>query len=222
MPLSQYEVEIIQKAIKGDPLYFHDEILKGPTLWDKQKEIMESVVTHKKTTVRAGHAVGKTFTIARVGLWWISSEEDSILITTAPSGRQVKTLLWGEMRKGYFDSAQPLGGKMDLLQWKISDSWYALGFSTDKPVNVGGFHGKRAMVIVDEASGMNDDIMDGLDAAVSGAECRLVYTGNPLKAFGRFHESFKDPAFNKITISCLDHPNVIQRKEIYPGMVSYE
>lgn len=111
---------------------------------------------------------------------------------------------------------------MDLLQWKLSESWYALGFSTDKPVNVAGFHGKRVMVIVDEASGMLDEIMDALDAAVAGDDCRLIYTGNPLKPSGRFYESFKDPSFHKISISCLDHPNVIQKKEVYPGMVSYE
>lgn len=222
MPLSYDEIDQLQKDIKADPLFFNNDVLKSKEPWARQEAIMRSVVAHKKTTVRAGHAVGKTFIIARIGLWWIASEEESILITTAPSGRQVKTLLWGEMRNAYFGSAMPLGGKMDLLQWKITDNWYALGFSTDKPVNVGGFHGRRVMVIVDEASGMNDEIMDGLDSAVAGDECKLLYAGNPLKPSGRFYESFKDPGFNKITISCLDHPNVKERKELYPGMVSYE
>lgn len=219
---SDEDILTLQSGIELDPIFFNDDVLRGASLWKKQKEIMASVARHKKTTVKAGHAVGKTFTIARIGLWWMASAENSILITTAPSGRQVKTLLWGEMRSAYFSSHSPLGGQMDLQQWKLSDSWYALGFSTDKPVNVGGFHGKRVMVIVDEASGMNDEIMDGFDSAVAGDQCRLIYTGNPLRPSGRFYESFKDPSFNKISISCLDHPNVIQKKEIYPGMVSWD
>ena len=220
MPKSIWKNITIQKAIKQSVLFFHEHILKSKPLWSRQKDILASIIKHKKTTIKAGHTVGKTFIIARIGLWWISSSRDSILITTAPSGRQVKTLLWGEMRTAYFNSASPLGGQMDLMQWKISDSWYAIGFSTDKPVNVGGFHGKRVMVIVDEASGMKDEIMDGLDSAVAGDQCKLIYSGNPLRPTGHFYESFKDPSFNKITISCLEHPNVKEGKEIYPGMVS--
>lgn len=222
MRLSQSEKETLKEGIKFDPVLFHDRILCGPGLWEKQKEIMRSVVDNKKTTVKAGQGVGKTFTVSSIGLWWIASEENSILITTAPSGRQVKTLLWGEMRNAYYNSAMPLGGKIDLMQWKITEKWYAIGFSTDKPVNVGGFHGERVMVIVDEASGMNDEIMDGLDGAVAGDQCRLLYTGNPLMPQGRFYDSFKDPGFNKITISCMDHPNVVRKKDLYPGMVSYD
>lgn len=220
MRLSQLEIETVTKAIRYDPILYHNDVLGGPALWEKQKDIMRSVVEHKKTTVKAGQGVGKTFTIASIGLWWVSAAENSILITTAPSGRQVKTLLWGEMRNAYYNSIMPLGGKIDLMQWKITEKWYAIGFSTDKPVNVGGFHGERVMVIVDEASGMNDDIMDGLDGAVSGDQCRLLYTGNPLAPQGRFYDSFKDPGFNKITISCMDHPNVKTGKDLIPGMVS--
>lgn len=220
MPLTINERSTFHQRIKYDPLYFHYEVLGGEKLWPRQEELLLAPLTHKRITVKAGHAVGKTYTIADIGLWWIASEPGSILITTAPSGRQVKTLLWGEMRNKYFKAKMPLGGQMDLVNWKIDEKWYAIGFSTDEPVNVGGFHGKRVMVIVDEASGMKDEIMDGLDSAVSGDECRLIYTGNPLVAKGRFYESFKDPSFKKMTISCLDHPNVVTGKELYPGMVS--
>lgn len=221
MQLNSTEILAFQRQVKSNPVFYHDDVLGASPLWSKQKELLTAPLYHKKVAVRAGQGVGKTFTLGSLGLWWMSVP-DSILVTTAPSNRQVKTLLWGDMRAKYNNARMSLGPRMDLMHWRISDDWYAIGFSTDKPVNAGGFHGKRLMLIVDEASGMEDQMLDAMEAMTTSKESRVVYSGNPLRADGRFYDAFKDPEFYKIHISCLDHPNVVTGHEKYAGMVTKE
>lgn len=208
--------------IATDPLFFQREILGGGALWHRQEEIFKAVKDHRRVAIKAGYNLGKTYSIARLALWFLYSKPHSIVITTASTNRQVKTLLWGEIRKAHRYARVPLGGQLDMTSLKIDEDWYALGFSTDEPTNVQGFHAKRAMVIIDEASGVAPDIVESLEGAISGEDCRMVMVGNPLTPTGAFYDAFKSPAWHKITISCLEHPNVTSGKEVIAGMVTRE
>lgn len=208
--------------IATDPLFFQREILGGGDLWHRQEEIFKAVKDNRRVAIKAGYNLGKTYSIARLALWFLYSKPHSIVITTASTNRQVKTLLWGEIRKAHRYARVPLGGQLDMTSLKIDEDWYAIGFSTDEPTNVQGFHAKRVMVIVDEASGVAPDIVESLEGAISGEDCRMVMVGNPLTPMGAFYDAFKSPAWHKITISCLEHPNVVEGREIIPGMVTRE
>ena len=59
----------------------------------------EAVRDHPQVTVRSGHGVGKTFVAACAALWWVYSFRPSLVLTTAPTARQVEGLLWGEIRR---------------------------------------------------------------------------------------------------------------------------
>ena len=48
----------------------------------------------KRIAVRSGNGVGKTAIAARVLLWVLRCYPESIVITTAPTTRQVNELLW--------------------------------------------------------------------------------------------------------------------------------
>ena len=223
MPISAPTKEARFAAkIAADPVFFQKEVLGGGDLWHRQKELFESVKNHRRVVVKAGYNLGKTYSIARLALWFLYSKPHSIVITTASTNRQVKTLLWGEIRKAHHYARVPLGGQLDLTSLRIDDDWYAIGFSTDEPTNVQGFHAKRVMVIIDEASGVSTDIVESLEGAISGEDCRMVMVGNPLTPTGAFYEAFKSPAWHKITISCLEHPNVTSGREVIPGMVTRE
>src|ERR1700693_1300599 len=87
----------LQKVI-GDPVLFATHIL-GVTLWDRQVEILRSIEQHRRTAVKACHGVGKTFSLAIAALWWLSRYEQGVVLTTAPTFRQVKTQLWPEIHR---------------------------------------------------------------------------------------------------------------------------
>jgi phage terminase large subunit len=203
-----------------NPLKFHTDILGRGPLWSRQKELLLAPQYHHRIAVKGGYNVGKTYTMGEIGLNFLYAEPDSILITTAPTGRQVKKLLWGEIRRAVNRSKVNLGGTLLDLSLTIDDDWYAIGFSTDDPQNVQGFHGRRVMVIIDEASGVDDEVIENLEGAVSGDNAWLIMSGNPLQARGKFFEAFSDPSFHKITIPCRDHPNVKEGREVFPGMVT--
>lgn len=210
------------KKISSDPVFFNREILGGGELWGRQVDLFNAVKEHRRVAIKAGYNLGKTFSIARLALWFLYSKPHSIVITTAATNRQVKTLLWGEIRKAHRYARVPLGGQLDMTSLKIDEDWYAIGFSTDEPTNVQGFHAKRAMVIIDEASGVDKEIVESLEGAISGDDCRMVMVGNPLTPTGAFYDAFKSPAWHKISISCMEHPNVVTGKEVIPGMVTRE
>ncbi len=212
----------IRGAIRERDFFFHDKILGLGELWEGQREIFKALRYHNRITIKAGYNVGKTYCLAAIGLRFLYSHPHSILITTAPTERQVKKLLWGEIRKKFKGARVSLGGRLGIMSLQIKDDWYALGFSTDNVFRVAGFHAPRVMVLVDEASGMKDEIIDQLDGIVSGSNSYMIYAGNPLMASGRFYDSFKDSKFHKITLSSLDHPNVKTGRDIYPGMVTKE
>src|SRR6059058_5077812 len=81
-----------------DPVRFVREVL-GSELWSRQVEILEAIREHPQVTVRSGHGVGKTFVAACAALWWVYSFRPSLVLTTAPTARQVESLLWGEIRR---------------------------------------------------------------------------------------------------------------------------
>src|SRR4051812_36206621 len=80
-----------------DPSLFAQTIL-GHEVWSKQEEILQSVARYSRTAVKACHASSKTFSAAEVVLWWVTSHEEAIAVTTAPTWTQVERLLWGEIR----------------------------------------------------------------------------------------------------------------------------
>ena len=89
--------EIIQ-AVQQSPRFFVEEYL-GDAIWSGQEQIMNSVRDHFETCARSCHGIGKTYVGSRVALWFLNAFENSIVITTAPTFRQVEKMMWKEMVK---------------------------------------------------------------------------------------------------------------------------
>jgi hypothetical protein len=80
------------------PVAFASEVL-GQTLWHKQTEALQALVEGGRVTIRSSHGVGKTFLEAAASLWRVYSHRPSLVLTTAPTQRQVEGLLWGEINR---------------------------------------------------------------------------------------------------------------------------
>lgn len=218
----------VHEKIRNDPDYFFEKWL-GVNLWEKERELLQSVKTFRKTTVRSCHSSGKTFTVARIALWFLYGFPPAVVIDTAPTDRQVRNQFWREFRAAHQRALRPLGGELLKTQFNIDEDWYAFGFSTRETVGEGvadkfqGFHGKNILFIVDEASGVSPAIFEAIDGCLaSGCVVRLIYVGNPTCNEGRFTEAFKDSSFNPIHISAFDIPNVKEKKVIIPGLATWE
>ncbi|MFP4457565.1 MAG: hypothetical protein ACLFPS_07890 [Clostridia bacterium] len=196
----------IVKTSKKHPVFFVENVL-GDKLWKKQKQILNTVQNHN-VSVASCHGAGKSFTASRVVIHAMSVMPGTQIITTAPTNRQVKKVLWKEIRTGYKRSNFPLGGKMLTQEWQIDDDWFALGFATSDTDSFQGFHGKRVLVVADEAAGVDETIFNGIDGITSGANSRILYIGNPTSRAGRFYQSHSSSdQFKKFNISAFDTPN---------------
>src|SRR3954465_5002366 len=94
-------------SYQTDPVRFVREVL-GSELWSRQVEILEAIRDPPQGTGRSGHGVGKTFVAACAALWWVYSFRPSLVLTTAPTARQVESLLWGEIRRLKGRARRPL------------------------------------------------------------------------------------------------------------------
>lgn len=217
----------VRDKCRDDPDWFFNEVL-GVSLWAKERELLHSVKNHRKTTVRSNNSSGKTYTIARIALWFLYAFPPAVVINTAPTHRQVENQYWREFRKAYKSAKINFGGKLLKTQFNLAEDWYAIGFSVgnngeDAMEKFQGWHGQNVLIIVDEASGVSKPIFEAIQGALAaGGTVRLVYIGNPTRNTGDFADSFKDPSFNKIHISAYDIPNVIEKKVIIQGLATWD
>ena len=178
----------------------------GVTWWAKQVEIAESVLNNRRTAVKAGHSVGKTHGIGGLVQWHFDCFDPSITLTTAPNWSSIHDLLWGEIRSQRRADA---GGRLLELRLDGGPMHYAKGHNAESSAGFQGRHEARQLIILDEAMGIPPYIWTATDTMMTSPHCRVLATGNPTETSGPFHELMSDPNWNVITISCLEHPNVL-------------
>lgn len=190
-----------------DPVHFTADILKS-NLWRTQRDIMRAVVNKPLVAVKACHASGKTFQAARLALWWLLRYPEGKVITTAPSWRQVK-LMWEEIRLARKDSRIlfPIPNATEL---RISDENYIQGISTNEAVKFQGIHGRKILIIADEAPGIRADIWDAIEGVRAGGDVHVLMLGNPVIPSGYFFNAFGRgrTIWHTFTIGAFDTPNL--------------
>jgi hypothetical protein len=207
-PTKEQRRKLVRKA-QQDPVWWIENVL-GVELWSKQRDIAESVRDNPETSCASCHSGGKTFVAAAIALWFLYAHSPSIVITTAPTGRQVSKLLWKDLRVLYAKATQPLGGRLYQTQeLKLADDRFAVGFSTKDydPNAIQGWHSPHLLAILDEACGIAPFVQEGIDGVLSGAHTRKLEIGNPVDPTSAFADSFKRPDVKKIWIDAFDTPN---------------
>lgn len=213
------------ERIRQDPAAFMREWL-GVDLWAKQVEVAESVRDHRRTAVKSCHGAGKSYLAARIVIWFLHAFPASICLTTAPTNNQVRNILWRNIGAAYRSSKGPLLGRCLTTQIDVAPDWYALGFKADDTASdrFQGFHAENALVVIDEAAGVDDRVHDALDAVMTSEQARQLLIGNPTNPVGEFREAFhKNRAlFNCITIKASDTPNLTAGRTVRPYLITQQ
>jgi phage terminase large subunit len=209
----EHDVQPIETNVSADPVWVVEEVL-GVKLYSRQREILRAVWGYdtalRRTAVKAAHSVGKTMLAACATVAWIVTHEQGIVLTTAPTHRQVEDILWREIRTRWRDATYELSPKPpNTTDWNVSEDRWAKGFSTDKGDKFQGYHSKNVLIIVDEASGVTDEIFEAIEGVMLGGNARLLIIGNPNYDGGEFFEAFEGPAaalYNQFSIAADDTP----------------
>lgn len=202
------EKEQFQNKIQSDPLWFLTDILWS-WYWEAQEKIIKSVFENQRTTAKSCHWIGKTYISARIILAFLFAYDDAVVVTTAPTFRQVENVLWKEIANAIRKSTVPLWWRLLKTKYEVDDKWFAIWLSSDKEDNFQGFHSTNLLVVVDEAWWVKEWTLKVLEALLTSKWTRLLYVWNPTSRTWWFFESFNLSMFNKFSVSVFDTPNFI-------------
>lgn len=201
------------------PDVFFRTVLGADSLEPYQERILKTIAENERTAIAACHNVGKSWTLARVVLWFCSVYPGSKVITTAPTYNQVKNILWSEIRTAHAKARSPLGGTMNLTEWKIDDDHFAIGFTPKNEVtgelgqgtqsSFQGFHAPYLLVVFDEATGIPPGVWTMAEGLLTSANVKFVAIANPTSRNSEFFKCFSSRDWAKVYLSCLDSPNFI-------------
>lgn len=192
-----------------DPAGWVRERLSG-FLWSKQRQIMQAVVDHRRVAVRSSHGVGKSFTAAQLAAWWIDVHPSgtAMVVSTAPTAKQVGAVLWEEIRAAHRKGALP--GRVGLdNEWKIGDILVGMGRKPADHDEHGfqGIHRLYVLVILDEACGIPTQLWTAAEAITTNEHCRIVAIGNPDDPVSEFAKVCRpDSGWHVIEVSSFDTP----------------
>ena len=214
---------------RHDPEVFFHEVL-GWTPWAKQTDIARALAAAlrgqgpRRVAVRSGNGVGKTALAARLMLWALCCYESSVVVTTAPTQRQVTELLWREARSAYYRARARLGGAFYQGQprWDLGPRRYAIGVSPEhtRPEGFQGFHADLILFLVDEASGIPPAHWEAIKGSLLAGNAAVLAIGNPTRLEGEFYDAFHGRAslWRRMHISAFDTPNLTGGN--VPGLVT--
>lgn len=199
--------DLIDYYNDGHQIEFVRECL-GRNPWSIQEQIIQAVFKYPVVAVASCNAAGKSDVASDVALTFLTIKPGSIVITTAPTWRQVKDVLWRYVRDKYAKAPIKLSDKQcNQVGLDLAEDWFAVGLSTKDSEKFFGYHADDILVIVDEASGVEEEIYIGVDAVTPNLNAHVLLIGNPTNPDGRFKKAFDDPMVKKFRISVFDTPN---------------
>jgi hypothetical protein len=217
----QFELRARQYEYRKDPAKWAMDRL-SLHLWSKQRAIGEALVTNKKVAVKSGHGIGKSFLAAILVLWWVETHigEDTLVITTGPTGEAVRGIVWEYVRKMH-RSGDFIGVVSEQAEWKDNNRdiiGKGIKPADNNNASFNGRHYKYTLVLIDEACGVPAALFGSAEAITTTDTCRILAIGNPVDPNTEFGNIFLGnggkglDTWAKITISVTDNPNFTGEK----------
>jgi len=200
--------EELALEVRSDPVWYVETFLDSHP-WTVQAQILEAIRDYKRIVVRSCHGIGKSWLAAQVILWFLIAFYPSIVLSTAPTFRQVEKLVWKEVRASFNRASFKIGHllpKAPELQIQ-QDQWYGVGLSTNDPNRFQGFHEENILVVIDEGPGVDEDIHEAVNGVMTSKNAKLFMTGNPTATTGTFFNAFNSDLWKTFHVAAWDTPN---------------
>ena len=188
------------KRYSADLQRFAKEVC-GLELTYQQIELAQSVQPFgSRTTISSGHGTGKTASYGVIALWHLTCFYHSVTAIIAPNIMQVRKQVFKEialslnrMKKGAFawvaDEIELQAEEVHIKGAK--QYWHILAKTAPKnePENLAGLHADFLLIIVDEASGVEDTHFGVLTGALTDKRNRMVLASQPTRNVGFFYDT---------------------------------
>lgn len=216
---------------QSDPHQFCQDVFQESYTEDVVR-VMESVRDNQITIAKSANATGKSHGAARIATWFYKTHPGAQVYTAAaPPERNLEKILWGEI--GALVSKHPLLFQEDRITRDLNIQRSPLSFMTGVTIPMSGtpeqrqakFAGKHApylLFIVDEGDAVPPEVYAGIESCMSGGHARLLVMFNPRGEYGPVAQMEKKQLGKVISLSALNHPNVISGQDTIPGAVNRE
>jgi phage terminase large subunit len=183
---------------KQGPAQFAIEAL-GATPEPWQIEAGQKLAEHRRVSIRSGHGVGKSAFMAWTILWFLSTNFPCKVPATAPTSHQLGDILWAELALWHrilIERMPDLGKEFEWTAEKFclkshpNESFAVARTSRpEKPEALQGFHSPNIIFLIDEASGVPDEVFQVAEGALSSDGAYVLMAANPTRTQGYFYDS---------------------------------
>jgi hypothetical protein len=208
-----------QQRYRTDPAKWALDKL-GVVFHEKQIEIGQALVDFRNVAVAAGHGTGKSFQAAILACWWVDTHPlgTAYVATTAPSNDQISEIIFREVKrihemshervaKGLIKPEEGLQGRVgEDNTWKIERAGRLVTVMKGRkpPDNKAGdafqgLHARYVLAIGDEATGLTEEMIDGLGNITSNDNSRRLLISNPTNPYSHLGRIFLKPSFDEVT-----------------------
>lgn len=191
-----------QKAIlrwrEAGPAEFAREVL-GATPTDQQIDGGKKVVERRRVSIRSGHGTGKSTFEAWCVLWFLSCYFPCKVPCTAPTSHQLEDVLWSEIAKWHRKLKERFPALGEQFEWSAGafrmkaapNESFAVARTSrpERPEALQGFHSENILFLIDEASGVSDNVFEVAEGALSTDGAFVVMAANPTRQSGYFFDS---------------------------------
>ena len=171
----------------------------------------------KRISVRSGRGIGKSCLLAWLVIWYLFTHKDAQVPCTAPTSEQMNDVLWKEIAK-WINRLPP--NVQRLFEWtnthiRMAENpniWFARAKTARKetPEALAGIHGEFVFLVVDEASGVPDQIFTTAEGFLTDKNTLVIMFSNPTRLEGYFFDTFNRDKANWQTLhfSFENNPDV--------------
>ena len=162
----------------------------------QQWEAGEALAKRRRVSIRSGHGTGKSAFMAWCALWAVACFGEVKVPVTAPTAHQLEDVLWSEIATWYRRMPEELRNEFTWTAQRfyrndLPAGAFAVARTSrpEQPEALQGFHAPTIVFLIDEASGIPDEVFQVAEGALStdGAYCLMA--ANPTRMEGYFYDS---------------------------------
>lgn len=190
LPAEEYKVEHFEPFIKGKHVTWQQWLIFRAVEKACRGEAPRQI------SVASGHGIGKTGTIAILKLWFLFCFTEPQVPCTANTSDQLSDILWKESKKWlnkmHKEMADQYEHQSQYIRMKYSpDTAFARARTAKKeaPEALAGVHADHVMMIIDEASGVVEEVFETASGALTNANVFVIMISNPTRLTGYFYDS---------------------------------
>jgi hypothetical protein len=183
---------------KGGPAQFAVDVF-GAAPTEQQWEASRAIVERRRVSIRSGHGTGKSAFMAWCVLWFMSCYYPCKVPATAPTSHQLEDILWAEIAKWHAAMRERVPQLANEFEW-TKERFYlksnpnesfavARTARPERPEALQGFHSENILFLIDEASGVAENVFQVAEGALSTEGAFVVMAANPTREEGYFYDS---------------------------------